>query len=323
MAIGDQGRFWTTPRQELAWLIPSLPNFQLDEAARQLAGDVPGSPFLRGGLAVDLVSEVEEQGHRYYLIGALSPSQPLNQLWIDAQSGRPAKLVERFPVYQSSGHGAEAFTGLAETLYLDWSRHESGVYLPARLHRTSAGRSQDVEISDIEVNAGLPPAPFDLSRLGGIEASAEYLDPVQPVGSQGQPGLAFPILPFPGYMNDPRTPHPPYNSNPPTSGPRLSGLAAWGFHRIPVPLELQVHNLEHGGILIQYNCPQDCPELVSRLQEFVEGRDQTLVAPYPFIESRLVLTAWGRLLALDEFDAARMEEFVQAYSGKDHHAPAP
>ncbi|HSR68636.1 MAG TPA: DUF3105 domain-containing protein [Acidobacteriota bacterium] len=323
IAIGDQGRFWTTPRQELAWLIPSLPNFQFAEAVRQLAGDVPGSPFLRGGLAVDLVAQVEEEGRSYHVIGALSPEQPLSQLWIDSRSGRPAKLVERFPVYQVSGHGGESFSGLAETRYHDWSAHEGGVYLPARLQRLSAGRTQEVEISDIEVDAGLPPSRFDLARLGGLKASAAYINPARPERPQDQPGLALPILPFPGYLNNPRAPHLPYNSNPPTSGPRLAGLAAWGLHSIPVPLELQVHNLEHGGILIQYNCPRDCPQLVSRLRAFIQGRDQVLVAPYPFIETRLALTAWGRLLTLEEFDEARMEAFLKAFGGHDHHADAP
>ena len=49
-------------------------------------------------------------------------------------------------------------------------------------------------------------------------------------------------------------PHAAYNSDPPTSGPHLPYIAPWGVHTRPVPLELQVHNLEDGGVVVQYNC---------------------------------------------------------------------
>lgn len=48
-----------------------------------------------------------------------------------------------------------------------------------------------------------------------------------------------------------------YNSDPPTSGPHLPYIAPWGVHTRPIPLELQVHNLEDGGVVVQYNCT--CP----------------------------------------------------------------
>jgi hypothetical protein len=39
-----------------------------------------------------------------------------------------------------------------------------------------------------------------------------------------------------------------YNSTPPTSGPHYGQLAAWGVHEQPLPNELQIHNLEDGGV---------------------------------------------------------------------------
>jgi len=60
--------------------------------------------------------------------------------------------------------------------------------------------------------------------------------------------------------------HVPYNSDPPTSGPHLPYIAAWAIHSEPIAKELQVHNLEEGGVLVQYNCPQACPDLVARLR---------------------------------------------------------
>src|SRR5262245_15229229 len=79
-------------------------------------------------------------------------------------------------------------------------------------------------------------------------------------------------------------PHVAYNSDPPTSGPHMPYIAPWGVHAEPIPKELQVHNLEDGGVMVQYNCPAPapCPELVQKLTNIVKGYDrQVILAPYP------------------------------------------
>ena len=48
----------------------------------------------------------------------------------------------------------------------------------------------------------------------------------------------------------PGQPHERYNSLPPTSGPHYPFTAPWGISSEPIPEELQVHNLEHGGVFI-------------------------------------------------------------------------
>jgi hypothetical protein len=112
--------------------------------------------------------------------------------------------------------------------------------------------------------------------------------------------------------------HEPYNSKPPTSGPHLPYIAPWGVHTKPIADELQVHNLEDGGVMVQYNC--ECPELVDKLAALVRRYDRFVVlAPYPTMTSRIALTAWTRLETLDDFDAARIERFIKAYRGIDHH----
>ena len=114
-------------------------------------------------------------------------------------------------------------------------------------------------------------------------------------------------------------PHPPYNSDPPTSGPHLEYIAPWGIHTRPVPKELQVHNLEDGGVVVQYNC--DCPDLVEKLAAAVKRyKDHVILAPYPGMKSKIALTAWTRIDTFDEFDEARIVRFIEAYRGIDHHA---
>ena len=113
-------------------------------------------------------------------------------------------------------------------------------------------------------------------------------------------------------------PHLPYNSDPPTSGPHLPYIAPWGIHTAPIAKEVQVHNLEDGGVLVQYNC--DCPELVAKLKAIVKRYDkEVILAPYPGMKSRIALTAWGRIDTFDDFDEARIVRFIKAYRGIDHH----
>jgi Protein of unknown function (DUF3105) len=120
---------------------------------------------------------------------------------------------------------------------------------------------------------------------------------------------------------------PDYNSRPPTSGPHGPALP-WGIHSAPVPVESAVHNLEHGGVVIWYNCdggpqPLDesaCDQLVRELTDAVGPRlddDMFIVlAPYGDMENRIALTAWQYLDAFDEFDRARIEAFIASFECK-------
>lgn len=131
------------------------------------------------------------------------------------------------------------------------------------------------------------------------------------------PGTSIPIMGH-DHLVSMDTPHPPYNSDPPTSGPHLVLLAPWGVYRIPIPKELQVHNLEDGGVLVQYAC-RDCPDVVKKLESIVTRYNRVVLAPYPHMEHRIALTAWGRLDAFDDVDADRIMRFIEAYIGIDHH----
>ena len=114
------------------------------------------------------------------------------------------------------------------------------------------------------------------------------------------------------------SPHVPYNSDPPTSGPHLPYIAPWGVHTRPIDRELQVHNLEDGGVVVQYNC--ECSEIVAKLKAIVQRYDKHVVlAPYPGMKPKIALTAWTRIDTMEELDEARVKRFIDAYIGIDHH----
>jgi len=113
-----------------------------------------------------------------------------------------------------------------------------------------------------------------------------------------------------------------YNSDPPTSGPHLPSVARWGIHEKPIPKELQVHNLEDGGVLVQYNCDranQECRELVDKLAKIVRPYNHAILAPYPGMTQKIALTAWTRIDKFNDFDEKRIVRFIDAYIDMDHH----
>jgi hypothetical protein len=128
-----------------------------------------------------------------------------------------------------------------------------------------------------------------------------------------------------------------YNSTPPTSGPHMGGLWKWGVSEEQIPDPWQIHNLEDGGVILQYDCPEACPELQAKLIEFASrvmsdgslvnsptGDTHFILAPYSGIRAAsggkpIALTAWTRILYLDDADVDKMMEFIRAYINVDHH----
>ncbi len=111
----------------------------------------------------------------------------------------------------------------------------------------------------------------------------------------------------------------PYNTNPPTSGAHRARLARWGIHKRPIQKGLQIHNLEDGGVVVQYRC-RDCPDLIAKIEKIVSRYStQVVAAPYPKMKPLIALTAWTRIERLNEFDEKRIVRFIEAYRGIDHH----
>jgi hypothetical protein len=110
-----------------------------------------------------------------------------------------------------------------------------------------------------------------------------------------------------------------YRSNPPTSGPHASSPTRRGVYDEPVPRERLVHNMEHGGVVIWYNC-SDCEEVVASMSEMVVGYLEDgralVMTPYPEMEpDTIALTSWSRLdkFSIDEYSEDRLRRFIRAH----------
>ncbi len=122
---------------------------------------------------------------------------------------------------------------------------------------------------------------------------------------------------------NPGEPHARYNSTPPTSGPHFPHWGEWKRYDEPQPEEVWIHNLEHGGIVALYNCPQGCPELLNKLSDLYKtgprskyGYLKMLVSPYSKISNKLTLAAWNYYLPLDDYDDAQVRGFILAHQDK-------
>ncbi|MSQ07746.1 MAG: DUF3105 domain-containing protein [Dehalococcoidia bacterium] len=100
----------------------------------------------------------------------------------------------------------------------------------------------------------------------------------------------------------------------PVAGAPLGAPARWGVYGEALPDEVLVHNLEHGGIGLHYNCPVGCPDTVDALEGFVSSNSsQFIVSPYHGMKPKVAVTAWRRVLYLDVVDADAILQFIRQY----------
>lgn len=110
--------------------------------------------------------------------------------------------------------------------------------------------------------------------------------------------------------------HPPYNSLPPASGWHYEDTAEWGIHNEPIADELQIHNLEHGGVMVQYKPGIDAA-IIEKLKTVVSNyKSKVILAPYPNLDTNIALTAWGRIDKFGDFDEARIRNFIDAFRNR-------
>lgn len=105
-----------------------------------------------------------------------------------------------------------------------------------------------------------------------------------------------------------------YNSTPATSGPH-GPLASWGSLSETLPPYQYVHNLEHGGVVIQYKDLSD--DEIDELDTLVGSYREGVVAmPNEEIDSALAMGAWTRLQTCERYATAAVRAFISARCGK-------
>jgi hypothetical protein len=116
-----------------------------------------------------------------------------------------------------------------------------------------------------------------------------------------------------------------YQTQPPSSGNHFGCWPEYRTFDVPVPWGNLVHALEHGAVVIVYNCGAGgCADEVARAQAFIDalpadgtcpsGR-RVILAPDPTLPVRWAATAWTWTLRADCFDEATFSQFYSDHYG--------
>jgi len=107
-----------------------------------------------------------------------------------------------------------------------------------------------------------------------------------------------------------------YNSFPPTSGPHYFVPAIWGEYSRPL-VEIQaVHNLEHGGVIVQYGAGVPAATVARMRTWYASSPDGLLLAPLPRLGKRIALTAWTNRALCTRFDDRAFSDYRDAFRGR-------
>lgn len=140
----------------------------------------------------------------------------------------------------------------------------------------------------VDVTAPLPPPPVELEATETFEG----LNPVH---------------------LEPGAPLPEYNSDPPTSGPHNPDPAPCGIYTEPVSDQAYLHSMEHGAVVVQYD-ESLTPDEIANLEQIVRSNGREIIlAPRPDNPDRISLSAWTKLLLVDEVDADIVNGFERGF----------
>jgi len=121
-----------------------------------------------------------------------------------------------------------------------------------------------------------------------------------------------------------------YKHDPPASGPHWPYPAPWGVHPEVVQREWWVHNLEHQGIVLLYDCPggdggavDACPSDIDQLIAIRNGRQpdvfnevRILITPDPLLKTRFAAIAWDWVWTGDTLDVNTVNCFIDTRYGR-------
>jgi hypothetical protein len=128
-----------------------------------------------------------------------------------------------------------------------------------------------------------------------------------------------------GFTHVACAPAPTYRTAPPSSGNHYPVWADFHSYDAPVPWGHLVHDLEHGAVVIVYNCPGGCPDEVAAAQAFIDALPsdplctapdvrRVILAPDPTLDVRWGASAWTWTLRADCFLADAFTAFL-----RDHY----
>jgi hypothetical protein len=114
-----------------------------------------------------------------------------------------------------------------------------------------------------------------------------------------------------------------YATNPPSGGNHWPIWAAYTEYTTPVPRELYVHDMEHGGVVLLYKCEGACPTVVAALSAAFEAvsdptcadppKARMVLTPDPLLDTPIAAGAWGATYTATCIDPPSLAAFITAH----------
>jgi hypothetical protein len=117
-----------------------------------------------------------------------------------------------------------------------------------------------------------------------------------------------------------------YTTNPPSSGSHYPVWADFGVYDFPLPRGFWMHNLEHGAVVVTYNCPDECAQDLAAATSWAQtlkpdavcpsSATRIILVPDPKLDVRWAASSWGFTLRANCFDAETFSKFFYDHAGQ-------
>ncbi|MFO0553144.1 MAG: DUF3105 domain-containing protein [Polyangiaceae bacterium] len=136
-------------------------------------------------------------------------------------------------------------------------------------------------------------------------------------------------LPEEGKTHVPVCTHVDYGTNPPSSGNHWPVWAAFKTYVDPVPREMLVHDLEHGAVVLAYDC-DGCTDVPQAFQDAATTygvdalcatsamgaeRSRIVITPDPLLDLPIGISAWRATYVATCIDRPSIDAFIEAHYG--------
>jgi hypothetical protein len=91
----------------------------------------------------------------------------------------------------------------------------------------------------------------------------------------------------------------------------------------PIPNTVQVHDLEHGVVMVQYRPGLDAGQVQALEALGHSYSSHVIVAPYPGLPTPVAATAWTKLMTLDRADTSKLRRFTDQFRQQGPEAGVP
>ena len=127
-----------------------------------------------------------------------------------------------------------------------------------------------------------------------------------------------------------------YNHSPPTSGCHYNlgygsaPVQSGAYNQVIAP-EYWVHNLEHGYVVVLYNCPSGCTTQFQQLRDWYHSLPaepnfaypKVIIVPYPNMDVPFAAVSWDWYDPIPNFSIAEVNRFYLNHRGQAAEAAGP